>query len=624
MRGEQRQGGPAQDKSMAAICGFFNLGSGSENSGSDVEHAQRVVRAQLECMRHRASSAQALHCEASVGLGQGDASPRVPDATTTVARSRDGRVRCAFAGRLFNAAQVRRELGLTDDSLSAGELAAEALASRGEAGLAVLDGAFALAALDEQGVLLARDAIGEQPLYFSEPLGAGTSQGPRILFASETKAFLSDPAFTVRTDRGALSSLLVFSFIPGTCTMFEGVQELEPGHFVRLRPGGADKPAPYWSVQEQVLDLSEDEAVAQVRAACRAAVDCRTPEGSVAAFLSGGVDSAAVVALLAEAGVRPVCYSAGFGVGQPNELGYARLVADHCGVEHRIVDVEPADFLDLLPKIIWSLDDPLCDCITVPNYILAEHASRESRVVFNGEGGDPLFGGPKNKFMILGEWYKAFADYDRPHAYLGSYHKFYDYYDDLCTPEFSRQTGGTDALAAQIAPYLADSGMEHFLNRLMHINLRLKGGQNILVKVDKMLGANGVSAASPLFDRRLAELSFSLAPTLKRKGDVEKYVFKKAIEDLLPHPVVYRKKAGMGVPLNHWFRQTALKGYAHDVLGSERARSRGYFRQSFVDDLLAGKPPEYGFGRNRCGELLWMLLAIELWHQVFVDGGARP
>ena len=197
-----------------------------------------------------------------------------------------------------------------------------------------------------------------------------------------------------------------------------------------------------------------------------------------------------------------------------------------------------------------------------------------------GEGGDPLFGGPKNKFMILGEWYKPYGGYDRHHAYLASYHKFYAHLESACTPELLAASGGTAPLCRFVAPYLDDPNIDSFLNRLMKINIRLKGGQNILVKVDKMLSCNSVRSASPLFDRRLAEHSMQIPPHAKRRGDIEKFAFKRAVEAKLPYAVVYRKKAGMGVPLNHWFRKTVLGEYAADLLRSERAKRWPWFELS--------------------------------------------
>jgi asparagine synthase (glutamine-hydrolysing) len=546
--------------------------------------------------------------------------------------SKDGSVRCVLGGSLFNRAELVRELDWSDmgsskaDAVDDAAIVAELFAREGVAAISRLDGAFGLAIEDADGILLARDALGERPLYYSQPIRSEQG-GVTMLFATEIKAMLAHPSMTVRPNFASLSALLVFSFIPGPETMFEGVRELEPGSWVRLRPGQPPPAATnYWTPREDIdPNWTDEDGAAHVAQLCREAITRRIPSDGrrVAAFLSGGVDSSAVVALMAEAGISPLCFSVGFGFGQSNELAHARLVADHCGVEHRIIDVEPDGFIDLLPEIIWRLDDPLCDCITVPNFILARETAPEASIVFNGEGGDPLFGGPKNKFMILGEWYKAYGGYDRYRAYLASYHKFFSQYDSLCTREFIEQTGGTDALCRGVAPYLDDASTQSFLNRLMKINIRLKGGQNILVKVDKMLSCNGVRSASPLFDRRLTEYSMRIPPAAKRRGDVEKYAFKQAIEHLLPYAVVYRKKAGMGVPLNHWFRKTRLREYTRDILGSQRARQRGYFQQGFVDMLLDGDGPPDRFSRDRTGEMLWMLLAIELWHRVFLEG-ERP
>ncbi len=532
-----------------------------------------------------------------------------------VATSADGRVHCVIDGKLFNRAELLESLG-GSLPLSDAELVAELVARFGAEAFDRLDGAFGLGVIEDRTLHVVRDPLGEKPMYFA-PQVAGS-----LLFASEIKAFLAHPVFGVEADPGALSRLLVYSFIPGRRTAFKGVQELEPGCRLVLEPGEREpRVLRYWDLVESVSSASEAELTEQTRELLFEAVRRRLPpEGPVTAFLSGGVDSSAVVAILAELGRPPLCLSASFGFGQPNELLYATMVSVRHDLVHEVMDVHPEQFIDQLPRILWALDDPLCDCITVPNYLLAREASKHSSVVFNGEGGDPLFGGPKNKFMILGEWYAFLGEFDRTQAYLASYHKFYDYLEDLCTPEFLEASGGIAALHEHVSETLETDRIESYLNRLMHVNIRLKGGQNILVKVDKMLTPNGVEAQSPLFDRRLAEHSFTVPARLKRHEDVEKYLFKKSVDHLLPHAVVYRKKAGMGVPLNHWFRKTPLASYTRDILGSARARQRGLFQQSFIDTLLAEEMPLGHFGRDRSGEYLWMLLAVELWHRVYVDG----
>jgi asparagine synthase (glutamine-hydrolysing) len=574
--------------------------------------AKRLLRRMAAVLRHRgapetcSSASRWAACSLDVPEDGRPASVFVADDTA-----------CALAGEIYNIDELAREFGSV--GLAPAAVLARAFRQIGPDVFLRLDGPFVLFLQAGDTFHLVRDPLGEKTAYYTV-VEAG------LLFASESKAFVADDAFVAKPNLGSLNKILTFSFIPGVDTMLDGVSELPPGHRLEFRQGAAPRCLRYWDLHESRERLDERSCVQEIRRLTSLAVDKRLGRHRrVAAFLSGGIDSSAVVAELAAKGVRVTALSASFGHGQPNELMYARMVAAHCGelVEHQIVDIEPAEFLPLLPKIMWQLDDPLCDCITVPNYVLAQRAAAESTIVFNGEGGDPLFGGPKNKFLILGEWYAFLGGYDRATAYLSSYHKFFDYLDALCTKDFLATTGGQAPLVDLVRPHLDNREIKHFLNRLMHLNIQLKGGQNILVKVEKMLGAHGVTPASPLFDRALTELSFSIPPELKRRGDIEKYAFKKAFEDKLPRAVVYRKKAGMGVPLNFWFKVTALRDYAMDLLLSKRFQERGYFNRRFVSDLLAGHGPANHIGQNRGGELLWMLLAVELWHRVYIDG-ERP
>jgi asparagine synthase (glutamine-hydrolysing) len=593
---------------MSGIAGYFGDGN------------RELLEGFSRLLRHRGPGGSVVHAETALGLTSLGDRGHPPHVAT------QGGVSCAFAGTLLNGPLLAKRFGL-DPEAAPETIVLAGFAHSRERILEQLDGPFTVAVGDSRELFVARDPLGERSLYYTS---LDTRPGPTVLFASEIKAFLAHPRFVVTPDLGSLNRLMAFSFIPGKESMFQGVFEVPPGSYLALRAKREPSVVTYWHLQEGSLDAdkgdeTEREATLRIEQLVTEATAKRLGQAKhVGAFLSGGIDSSAVVAILAELGAKVTALSAGFGHGQPNELMYARLVAQHCGVEHKVIDIEPDQFLDLLPGIMWSLDDPLCDCITVPNYLLAREAAKEADLIFNGEGGDPLFGGPKNKFLILGEWYSFLGGYDRARAYLSSYHKFYDYIPQLFTKDFLETTGGKKPLEDLVRPYLDDADISHFLNRLMHVNIKLKGGQNILVKVDKMLSANGVLPASPLFDKALAEYSFAIPPRLKRRGDVEKYVFKKAMEKKLPHPVVYRKKAGMGVPLNHWFRVTRLREYALDLITSERARSRGYFNPEFVSDLAGGNRPETDIGQNRMGELLWMLLAVELWHRVYVDGELRP
>ena len=590
---------------MGSICGYCGAGN------------DQLVDQMLSRLEHRGPRGEAAWSDRQTGLGCNSERHDLGYPDYQVATSRDGKTACVLDGYLFNQQQLQAELKEQGIEL-AGNDPAQVVANwymlEGTACFSRLDGAFALAIASGEQLLLVRDALGEKPLYYC-------TQSPRtMLFASEIKAFLADEQFHCDVNPEALNRLLVFSFLPGEETMFRGVAELLPGHYVQWTAKGMGPQQAYWDLEEKITDHDEEFYIDRMRELTYDAVRKRlVVDGPVGAFLSGGLDSSAVVAVLADLGVEVKAYSIGFGAGLPNELMYARLVAEHWGIEHQIMHVEPKMFLHMLPNIIWNLDDPLCDCIVVPNYLLASQAGQDVKMLFNGEGGDPLFGGPKNKFMIIHNWYKQLTGEDTTKAYLSSYHKFYDYLGSVYRGKFRKQLIGDEDLESFVRPTLESDQPRSFLNKLMYLNTKLKGGQNILVKIDKMLSAHALPAMSPLFDRALAEFSFTIPTHLKRQGDVEKYVFKKSIDDKLPRPVVYRKKAGMGVPLNHWFLRTELRDYAHDLLLSRRSRERGYFNRKLVRRLLNGQMPENAIGQNRSGEMLWMIMAVELWHQVFVD-----
>ena len=533
-------------------------------------------------------------------------------------------IRCVFDGYLINREEVDgilMTLGSDPTPREDAARVAELYRHRGTDSFAMLDGAFALAVQQGDTLVIARDALGEKPLYFAPDI-PGT-----FLFASEVKSFLGHPGFDCSPSLHSLYQLMVFSFVPGKGTAFTHAQEVPPAHFLVKQGSRAPVLHEYWKIEERIdRAASEEEHVERIRSAFVDAVKYRLPdgpEGRVGALLSGGVDSSAVVAILDELGVDFETWSLGFGPEHLSELHYAQMVAEHRKVPMNIVEVGPSVFVEHLEEVVWHLDDPLCDCITVPNFILAATAGRNVDVLYNGEGGDPLFGGPKNKFMILGEWYRFLGGYDRVKSYLGSYHKAYDHLEELFTPAFLSEVEGPQSLEDTVVPYLNDPAMTEFLNRMFHINIKLKGGHNILIKVDKMFSANGVQPRSPLFDKRLTEASFTVPCEFKRRGDVEKYVLKKAVESMLPEHVVYRRKAGMGVPLNHWFRTGDLREHSMDMLSRERLIDRGYFQPDFVEALFTGSLPHRTFGRNRTGEILWMLLAVEQWHRLFVDGGWR-
>lgn len=333
---------------MGALTAYCGTGS------------RHLLERMSAALAHRARGGAAYHTTRHAGAAVRADARNAPD--TATAGEGPGAVLCAFDGQLFDASALAEKVGLPA-AASAATIVAHGFRDEGPRFFDGLDGAFVLAVVRGDELHVARDALGERAVYY-------TTVGGTTLVASEAKAFLAHPGFRVAPDLGSLTKLLVFSFIPGRETMFQGVYELPPGTRLVVRAGGHIEQHRYWDLAESADEATESELVERIRALVRRAVTRRLGgRTSVSAFLSGGIDSSAVVAVLADQGVNVTAFTAGFGHGVPNELAYAKLVAEHCRVEHRIVEILPEGFIDLLPSIIWQLDDPLCDCITVPNYL---------------------------------------------------------------------------------------------------------------------------------------------------------------------------------------------------------------------------------------------------------------
>jgi asparagine synthase (glutamine-hydrolysing) len=406
--------------------------------------------------------------------------------------------------------------------------------------------------------------------------------------------------------------------------MWSGISEVRPGTTVCLNSGDA---CSYWEPHEQLdANASLDEHASRLRQALEDAVRAALPDsGPVGVFLSGGVDSSLVTAIAAQYAHGPVhTYSIHFGPDYANELEFSEMVARHCGTIHHVFEVTPAMIVEHLEETMAALDDPIGDPLTVPNLMLGRRAAEDVDTILNGEGGDPCFGGPKNQAMLLHAMYGDDAGVEQ--AYLRSYRKCYTEIDRLLRPEVS--AGLADAGAADLLSPFFRAGMASYLNCLMHINVRLKGADHILTKVNNLTRANGLLAHSPIFDRDVVDMSFAAPPWMKLSGTDEKLVLKRAVADLLPEPILSRPKSGMMVPVNGWARHE-LKGYVESVLRGEDGRraarpwnpARRLLRSGFGNDALIWRyfnqePVQewlHSKVNDRQGSRLWMLISLELW-----------
>ncbi len=473
-----------------------------------------------------------------------------------------------------------------------------------------LSGIFALAIYETGAnrLTLLRDPCGARTLYYTlGPDGA-------CWFALRLRTLSHAPSVRRELSLPALRDYLTCAFVPGERTMWKNIYELRPGSALVL-PGAGKRT--YWTPLESANETAEaplEAYAARLRPVLEDAVYRRLPPDentAVGASLSGGVDSSLVVALAAKArgGERVHTYSIHFGPGFPNELRFSDLVAAHCGTRHTVLELPIRLIQKHLEETHALLDDPIGDPLTVPNLLMSRHAAREVGILLNGEGGDPIFGGPKNGPMLLHELYGDPSDEQRIDAYFRSYQKCYDDLGRLLTPAVRDALQGEVRQNALLLPYLGDNApMRHYLNRLMQINVLMKGSDQILTKINNLTGACGLLGLSPLFDVRVAEAGFAIPPAYKREGAEEKTILKRAIADLLPSPIVTRPKSGMLVPVQKWFKED-LNRYARGMLLSKQSRIRPYIRQEVVREWLDYRPAPL----TRQGVKLWLVLALELW-----------
>ncbi|MCR9145434.1 MAG: asparagine synthase-related protein [bacterium] len=506
-----------------------------------------------------------------------------------------------------------------------------AYCDQGPLAFASIRGAFVLSLYDAHSGLLrlVRDPGGERSLYYGQHAG-------RLFFASEPAAVLAAPGFPRALRPTAVSQYLSFSFVPGFRTMLEDLYELPAGHYLEFSTREAratPRLVRYFEFEDRettedagtiaASTASDTRLVQGFRATLtdcvRERLACATDDPGV--FLSGGLDSSLVAALVRQLHSGPLrTYALHFGRKYPNELRHARAVADRIGSVHREIEIQPRSFLERMENMILRLGVPIGDPVTIGNYELARQVAQETGHIFNGEGGDPCFGGPKNIPMMLSHWYGAQDRTggdarSRARAYLGTYQRCYEELPGILSPDFAGGFDSSADLEEILIPFFEAERPNTFLKKLLAINIRLKGAHLILPKVERMTGAWGLQSWAPLFDRRMIEAAMALPPHLLLHRGVEKIVLKRAFENDLPREIIERPKSGMRVPVYFWF-QGELKRFAKKILHPREIRRAGIFNEHRVKQLLKYDIEE---GAGRFGIRLWMLLTFEIWRRTVVE-----
>ena len=484
--------------------------------------------------------------------------------------------------------------------LSAQQLIAIAWEHWGIETLSQLSGIFNLAVWDreEQKLWLARDRTGARTLYY-------TTRGNTRWIAPNLHTL--NPYHSQELDLVALRDYLCCAFVPGERTMWQDVRELRPCTVISFPD---EKVRTYWQLpKEEDSNLTIADYAQQLRTLLKEIIQEYLPQNEpVGVFLSGGLDSSLVTALASKYhSSRVHTYSIHFGDKCPHELEFSSLVAAHCNTQHHILEITFSEMWSKLADTIACLDDPIGDPLTVPNLLIGSLAKESVNITLNGEGGDPCFGGPKNQPMLLNQLYGNPNQQDIVQLYLLSFQKCASDLPQLLQPDIYQTVCHQPSVFAEDLNSTAS-----YLNRLMALNIKFKGADHILTKVNNLTNAVGLQGRSPLFDQRIVELSMQIPPEYKLSGNQEKAVLKQAVIDLLPERIIYRPKSGMMVPVQLGFRKYWQKE-AKALLLNRQAAIAPYLNQSLIRHWLNYESDTWG----RYGVKLWLLVSLEIWLQAF-------
>jgi asparagine synthase (glutamine-hydrolysing) len=553
-----------------------------------------------------------------------------------------GDVHCVFNGELYEFRALREELRAKGHEVpGTGDTAVlpHLYEEHGTAFAEHLHGMFALALWDatRERLLLARDRVGKKPLLWTE-LADGT-----LAFASELKALVRLPGFRREVDPAAVDAYLALQYVPGPGTALRGVSKLQPGH-VLVWERGATRIERYWRLEPEPAERSDEEWLELVREKVTAAVRRRLiADVPLGALLSGGIDSSIVVALMAEASSEPVrTFTIGFPDERYDERVYARAVAERYGTRHEELEVE-LDAQELLPRLAWTLDEPLGDEAILPTLLISELAREHVTVALGGDGGDESFAGYERYWahelagkvgrvpLLPGLAARALralpAGRREPRSPAFRTARFLE---AAATPADARYGRLHEVFPLELRQRLRGDGVrpahaylgappEPGIAGLQRLDVATYLPGDLLLKADLASMAHSLELRSPLLDHEVLTLGVSLPDALRTNGRTGKVALRRAFADRLPARVAGRGKTGFGVPLGRWFRED-LRELSHDLLLDRRARERGLFRPAEVERLLQ----EHASGRRDHGHRLWCLVVLELWHRFYVDAERPP
>lgn len=647
---------------MCGIVGF--LGAGGATETSDLAG---IAERMSTCLTHRGPDDSGVWVDERAGLGLGHRRLSILDLSPTGHQpmvSHSGRYVTAFNGEIYNYLDLRHELEAAGSAPrwrghSDTEVILAAIACWGiSPALERMTGMFALAVWDraERTLHIARDRLGEKPLYYGWLKGS-------LVFASELKALRVHPGWTGDIDRGALVLFLRHGYVPTPYSIYKGIRKLRPGTLLSLRLDGSSKETQYWSardiaergLREPFAGSDAEAAEALERLLSRAVGRQMVADVPLGAFLSGGIDSSTVVALMQAQSDRPVkTFTIGFREEGHNEAEHAKAVARHLGTDHTELYVTPAEAMETIPRMPELYDEPFSDSSQIPTYLVAQLARRKVTVSLSGDGGDELFAGYNRHFIGRGLWGNMSwlptdirrvaaaaitsvspAQWNRWLAPLlrlspGHFryanpgeklHKLAPVLgardpDEIYLGLTSQWKAPASVVlsGAEPATALTDragwAALSDFTQRMMYLDLISYLPDDILVKVDRAAMGVSLETRVPMLDHQVVEFAWRVPLTMKIRNGQGKWLLRQVLYKFVPRELIERPKTGFSVPIGDWLRGP-LRDWAEALLSDGRLRREGFFEPA----LIRNRWNEHLSGRRDWQESLWTVLMFQAWLQ---------
>jgi len=645
---------------MCGIAGFWK-----NASGRSVDKLEGIVSTMAKTLVHRGPDDSGAWSDPDAGIALGHRRLSIIDVSKAGHQpmlSADGRFVITYNGEVYNFQELRQELGKKSHRFnghSDTEVMLAAIVQWGvEDSVKKFNGMFAFAVWDRRDRLLwlIRDRIGEKPLYY------GVQNGT-LFFASELKAIRAHPDFKPTINRDALASFLRFSYVPAPHCIYKGIKKLLPGHFLCLKsPFDPPESQPYWSLGNMIqigsdkpFNGSEDGAVDELEMRLKETVKSRmVSDVPLGAFLSGGIDSSTIVALMQSQSERSVnTFTIGFQEDEFNEAVYAKKIANHLGTNHTELYVSPQEALDVIPKLPEMYDEPFADSSQIPTHLISKLARQHVTVALSGDGGDELFAG-YNRYLIAKRLWKVAGRIpnvlkNRAADLLAgispeSVERFYGKIEgilpqkikvSLPTEKFYKLARVLRATSTPQAVYkrivsiihspeeiLADGSelpnlldavfpweeIDNSVMTMVYLDLMTYHPDDILQKVDRASMNVSLETRVPYLDYKLVEFIMSLPLKMKIRNGSSKWVLRQVLYKHVPRQLVDRPKMGFAVPVGDWIKGS-LREWSEHMLGNERIEEEGYFNAQEIDEMWQG----HLSGRYNRTHELWNILMFQSW-----------